>query len=103
LSCLGIWADDSGEEDDGSGGSRPSFRGAGGLSGKHNYSTPVSFVSGGVQQAGKQKAPKNNRDKIDVGDDGADDDGDEENDNDLDGKRGWNDTPNSSRCVRYLH
>jgi tuftelin-interacting protein 11 len=54
----GIWADDSGEEDYGSGGSRPSFCGAGGLSGKHNYSTPVSFVSGGVQQAGKQKAPK---------------------------------------------
>lgn len=99
-SYLGIWADDSGDEDDGSGGSRPSFRGAGGPSGKHNYSTPVSFVAGGVQQAGKQKAPKNNKDKI--GDDSGDADSDEENDDDLDGRRGKNDTPNSSRCVRYL-
>lgn len=91
----GIWADDSGDED-GSGGSRPSFRGAGGLSGKHNYSTPVSFVSGGVQQTGKQKTPKNNKNKMDKGDDSGDDDGDEEKDDDLDGRRGRNDTPNSS-------
>jgi hypothetical protein len=102
LSYLGIWADDSGDEDDGSGGSRPSFRGAGGQSGKHNYSTPVSFVSGGVQQTGKQKTPKNNKDKIDKGDD-SEDDSDEENPDDLDGRRGKNDTPNSSRCVCYLH
>lgn len=101
-SYLGIWADDSGDEDDGSGGSRPSFRGAGGQRRKHNYSAPVSFVSGGVQQTGKQKAPKN-KDKIDKGDDSGDSDDEEENDDDLDGRRGKNDTPNSSRCVRYLH
>jgi hypothetical protein len=50
-------------------------------------------VSGGVQ-AGKQKTPKNNKDKICDG--SGDADGDEEKDDDLDATRGKNDTPNSS-------
>ncbi|XP_067004991.2 tuftelin-interacting protein 11 [Anabrus simplex] len=50
----GIWADNSGDEDDGGGKARPTFKGAAG-SGKHNYTAPVNFVSGGVHQVGKKK------------------------------------------------
>ncbi|KAJ8667917.1 hypothetical protein QAD02_009580 [Eretmocerus hayati] len=45
---LGVWADDSEEEE-----ARPSFSKA-----PKNYSAPVSFVKGGVQQAGKPKEKK---------------------------------------------
>lgn len=106
LHTSGIWADDSGDEDDGGVGSRPSFRGAGGMSGKHNYSVPVNFVSGGVQQAGKQKTPKSDdsEDKTGAGDGNEDADSDDEKDGEVGGKRGRNEAPNSSRCVDcYLH
>jgi tuftelin-interacting protein 11 len=104
MMCLGIWADDSGDDDEAGGAPRPSFRGAGGISGKHNYSAPVSFVSGGVQQAGKQKTAKTNESdaKMDAGDDSED--ADDENDGEASNRRGRNETPNSSRYVGYyLH
>lgn len=51
--CIsGIWADDSGDEANDSG-SRAHFQGV--SKKKQSYSTPVSFVAGGVQQAGKKK------------------------------------------------
>lgn len=96
----GIWADDSGDEDDAGGGSRPSFRGAGRKSGKHNYSVPVSFVPGGVQQAGKQKTPKSDAVR-DAGDDSED--ADDEKDGEA-SRSGRNESPNLSRYVGcYLH
>ncbi|XP_069691056.1 tuftelin-interacting protein 11 [Periplaneta americana] len=97
----GIWADDSGEEDDGggggggggAGGARPSFKGAGGSGGgKHNYSAPVSFVSGGVQQAGKDKASKTEG----SGDKTDEDDDEDDNDDRKFHRRGKNDIGNSS-------
>ncbi|PSN55670.1 Tuftelin-interacting protein 11 [Blattella germanica] len=64
----GIWADDSGDEGTEASAARPSFRGAGGGSGKHNYSAPVSFVSGGVQQAGKKTAKSVKKEEKEDGD-----------------------------------
>jgi len=69
------------------------------MSGKHNYSAPVSFVSGGVQQTGKQKTPKTNEENMDTGDDSEDAEGDGEKDDETGGRRGRNETVNSSRCV----
>ncbi|GFG29832.1 hypothetical protein Cfor_02451 [Coptotermes formosanus] len=83
----GIWADDRDDNDSG-GGSRPSFRGAGGMSGKRNYSAPVSFVSGGVQQTGKQKTPKTNDKNMDTGDDSEGAEGEGEEDDETGGRRG---------------
>ena len=50
---IGIWASDSDEED-----ARPSFSRA-----PKNYSAPVSFVAGGVQQAGQPKEKKESDDE----------------------------------------
>lgn len=72
------------------------------MSGKHNYTAPVSFVSGGVQQTGKQKTPKTNEENMDTGDDSEDSEGDGEKD-ETGGRRGRGETVNSSRCVNcYL-
>nr|CAD7587242.1 unnamed protein product [Timema genevievae] len=57
----GIWADDSDGEEDVSGPSRPSFKGS--SRGKANYAAPVSFVAGGVHQAGKKKESENKKEK----------------------------------------
>jgi hypothetical protein len=69
------------------------------MSGKRNYSAPVSFVSGGVQQAGKQKIPKTNEENMDTDDDSEGAEGDGEKDDETDGRRGKNEHANSSRCV----
>jgi hypothetical protein len=69
------------------------------MSGKRNYSIPVSFVSGGVQQAGKQKTRKTNEENMDTGDDSEDDEDDGERDDETGGRRGRRETVNSSRCV----
>lgn len=79
-----MWADDSDEEEETS---RPSFR----VTKKvpKNYTAPVSFVSGGIQQAGKPKEEKK-----------AKDDDEDEDDDDETGRprRGDADyVPNSSR------
>jgi hypothetical protein len=61
-------------------------------------------VSGGVQQAGKQKTSKTNESdaKMDAGDDSED--ADDEKDGEANSRRGRNEIPNSSRCVGYyLH
>jgi len=68
------------------------------MSGKHNYSAPVSFVSGGVQQTGKHKTPKTNE-NMDTGDDSEDAEGDGEKNDETGGRRGRSETFNSSRCV----
>jgi len=69
------------------------------MSGKRNYSAPVSFVSGGVQQTGKQKTPKTNEENMDTGDDSEDAEDDGEKDDETGGRRGRSETFNSSRCV----
>ncbi|KAF6204403.1 hypothetical protein GE061_002744 [Apolygus lucorum] len=62
----GIWADDS--DDDGDGElSRPSFS-SGGKKPK-NYSAPIGFVAGGVQQAGKKKEQEQKESDDDQGKD----------------------------------
>lgn len=62
--CLGIWADDdSDNEATQSSSRRKKNMGGGGRSGgsgsKKNmdYTAPVSFVAGGIQQSGKKKDP----------------------------------------------
>ncbi|XP_014476265.1 PREDICTED: tuftelin-interacting protein 11 [Dinoponera quadriceps] len=55
---LGMWADDS-DEDELS--ARPSFKTFN--KGPKNYTTPVNFVAGGIQQAGKPKDKKENNDE----------------------------------------
>ncbi|KMQ91009.1 tuftelin-interacting protein 11-like protein [Lasius niger] len=57
---LGIWADDS-DEDELS--ARPSFKTYN--KGPKNYTAPVSFVAGGIQQAGKPKDKEDNDDEED--------------------------------------
>lgn len=47
-----MWADDSGDEGPSQ---RKGFGQSSGGGGRKNYSAPVSFVAGGVQQAGKDK------------------------------------------------
>jgi Tuftelin interacting protein N terminal. len=87
----GIWAEDSGDEGD-SNAARPSFRGASIGSGKHNYSAPVSFVSGGVQQSGKKTSKSTEKEEKS--------DEDEEDDDDKTGGRGEKGRPvNSSRYI----
>lgn len=49
----GIWADDSDNDED----ERPSFK-----SHRKNYSAPIGFVAGGVQQAGKKEEKKEEED-----------------------------------------
>ncbi|KAK2579187.1 hypothetical protein KPH14_002709 [Odynerus spinipes] len=61
---LGIWADDS-DEDELS--ARPSFKTYN--KGPKNYTAPVNFVAGGIQQAGKPVEEKENKDKDDDDDD----------------------------------
>lgn len=66
--CLGIWADDSDNDEEESSGRR---RGAGGRKGRSglggsggsrskDYIAPVSFVAGGIQQSGKKKNKSKN-------------------------------------------
>ncbi|XP_049779978.1 tuftelin-interacting protein 11 [Schistocerca cancellata] len=58
----GIWADENGDEGGGGTSTRASFRGA--VAGKgYSYTAPVSFVSGGIQQAGKKKPGENEKEK----------------------------------------
>jgi len=57
---IGIWADDS-DEDELS--ARPSFKTFN--KGPRNYTTPVNFVAGGIQQAGKPKDKKEDEDEED--------------------------------------
>ncbi|XP_070168890.1 septin interacting protein 1 [Polyergus mexicanus] len=57
---LGIWADDS-DEDELS--ARPSFKTFN--KGPKNYTAPVNFVAGGIQQAGKPKDKEDNDDEED--------------------------------------
>lgn len=54
----GIWADDSDNEVD----TRPSFKSA---KTPKSYSTPIGFVAGGIQQAGKTDKKNNEEDKSD--------------------------------------
>ncbi|XP_034100066.2 septin-interacting protein 1 [Drosophila albomicans] len=56
----GIWADDSDNESEGEAGGRRGRRGLGGGStGKSkDYTAPVSFVAGGIQQSGKKQKKK---------------------------------------------
>lgn len=80
-----MWADDSDEEEETS---RPSMRVTN--KGPKNYTAPVNFVSGGIQQAGKPKEEKK----------GKNVDDDDDNDDDETGRprRGDDDyVPNSSR------
>ncbi|XP_046748597.1 septin-interacting protein 1 [Diprion similis] len=63
---LGIWADDSDEEEVPA---RPSFKSSN--RGPKNYTAPVSFVAGGIQQAGQPKDDKKESD----GDKDDDDEG----------------------------
>lgn len=56
----GIWADDS-DEDELS--ARPSFKTFN--KGPKNYTAPVNFVAGGIQQAGKPKDKKEDNDEED--------------------------------------
>uniref|UniRef100_A0A336M495 CSON002687 protein n=1 Tax=Culicoides sonorensis TaxID=179676 RepID=A0A336M495_CULSO len=70
----GVWADNSGDSDD----SAPE------LSGRHkkafkDYSKPMNFVAGGVQQAGKKPTMVPNQIKGKENDDDDDDEGPEEN------------------------
>lgn len=61
--CLGVWADkESDDEDD----ARPSFS-----SGRKvkNYSAPIGFIAGGVQQAGKPPTDKKELKEKDDSDD----------------------------------
>ncbi|XP_059486517.1 septin-interacting protein 1 [Neocloeon triangulifer] len=51
----GIWAEDSDDEAGTSSSRRPSFKPT---KKKQSYTAPVSFVAGGIQQAGKKKAEK---------------------------------------------
>ncbi|EZA47999.1 hypothetical protein DMN91_011683 [Ooceraea biroi] len=57
---LGIWADDS-DEDELS--ARPSFKTFN--KGPKNYTAPVNFIAGGIQQAGKPKDKKEDKDEED--------------------------------------
>lgn len=74
---LGIWADDS--DEDGLS-TRPSFKTFD--KGPKNYTAPVNFVAGGIQQAGKPK---------DEAEDKDDDDSDEN------ASKSQREFPNSSR------
>ncbi|KAL2729259.1 tuftelin-interacting protein 11 isoform X2 [Vespula squamosa] len=65
---LGIWADDS-DEDELS--ARPSFKTYN--KGPKNYTVPVNFVAGGIQQAGKPAEEKEDKEKDDDDDDDDDD------------------------------
>lgn len=58
-SLLGVWADDSDEEEAGT--SRASFKSSAG--GKRNYTAPVSFISGGLQKAEKKKEITSKKDE----------------------------------------
>ncbi|XP_036146927.1 tuftelin-interacting protein 11 [Monomorium pharaonis] len=57
---LGIWADDSDEDEISA---RPSFKTYN--KGSKNYSAPVNFVAGGIQQAGKSKEKEEKDDEDD--------------------------------------
>lgn len=59
-----MWADDSGDE----GPSQRSGFGSNKVRKPKNYSAPVSFVAGGVQQAGKKKDKDSAMEKKDEGD-----------------------------------
>lgn len=75
---LGIWADDSDEDELAA---RPSFKTFD--KGPKNYTTPVNFVAGGIQQAGKPKEETEDKD-------------DDESDNES-ANKSQKEFPNSSR------
>ena len=60
---IGIWARDEDSDEDGD---RPSFKGS---RKPKNYSAPIGFVAGGVQQAGK-KTEENEKEDDDSDQDG---------------------------------
>ncbi|KAK0075500.1 hypothetical protein PV325_006813 [Microctonus aethiopoides] len=62
---LGIWADDSDDDEEQS--AKPSARGF--SKRPKNYTAPVNFVAGGIQQSGKPKEDKKDEDDDDDGDD----------------------------------
>lgn len=64
----GIWADDDSDGESPGGGGRAGFSGKrGGRAPAKDYTAPVSFVSGGVQQSGKEKKKKAASDEDDTG------------------------------------
>ncbi|XP_063223581.1 tuftelin-interacting protein 11 [Bacillus rossius redtenbacheri] len=75
----GIWAEDSGDEDDAPERPRAGFGGQRGKA-RHNYTAPVSFVAGGVQQAGKKRKQEEEEAKDSAG-------GKEDADADAEGSR----------------
>lgn len=64
INFVGIWADDSDDEED----RRPAFR----ANAPKSYTTPIGFVAGGVQQAGK-KTKKEDAIKVERKSDSEDD------------------------------
>lgn len=56
----GIWADPGSSGDEGSSSRRPSFKGS---KKSKNYTAPIGFIAGGVQQAGKNKEKEPNKNK----------------------------------------
>uniref|UniRef100_A0A182Q9K9 G-patch domain-containing protein n=1 Tax=Anopheles farauti TaxID=69004 RepID=A0A182Q9K9_9DIPT len=71
----GIWADDDSENDGEEGTSSGNRRRRGHLAAKKptDYSTPIGFIAGGIQQSGKKTDPGKER-KASDGDDGDEDD-----------------------------
>ncbi|XP_014226937.1 tuftelin-interacting protein 11 [Trichogramma pretiosum] len=63
---LGVWADSDSDDEP----ARPSFK----RQGKKDYSAPISFITGGVQQAGQSK-----KQKMDISDDEEDEDAQDNN------------------------
>ncbi|XP_055642290.1 septin-interacting protein 1 [Toxorhynchites rutilus septentrionalis] len=63
----GIWADDDSENEHDDGEAGPSSRRGRGRAGKtaKDYSAPIGFVAGGIQQAGKKKEEKHESDEED--------------------------------------
>ncbi|KAH8377626.1 hypothetical protein KR093_006322 [Drosophila rubida] len=76
----GIWADDSDNESEGETSGRRGRRGLGGgsTSKSKDYTAPVSFVAGGIQQAGKKSKKKQEEKAAGSEDEATDDDGQSE-------------------------
>ncbi|ALC38796.1 sip1 [Drosophila busckii] len=73
----GIWADDSDNDSEGEPSGRRGRRGLGGGGAKKpkDYTAPVSFVAGGIQQAGKKKKKEGEQAGSDAENSESDDDG----------------------------
>ncbi|KAH8403014.1 hypothetical protein KR222_003144 [Zaprionus bogoriensis] len=68
----GIWADDSDNDSEGESSTRRGRRGGlGGGSASKDYTAPVSFVAGGIQQAGKKPPKKQLQQEGEAGGSGA--------------------------------